>query len=228
MTVKETNLSKLKEISIILANAVEIKDVGFGIVQHPFINMMFYKNLTLYEPENVKIFLNDLQQEIYHKNNVAGIFMMLNKPWYLTWLKYARQYMTNKDFSEWFGYAWTASEDPNNDVNVGLKTLVSWFRESRKTSIMTNSDYKYFKAIPNEMMLYRGISKGRNIYGLSYTANIDKANWFANRWNKYAGVIVLHVKKEDILCYLNTRGEDEYVVNTYKYRKQIKQQVGRW
>ena len=213
---------------MLLAEAVEIKDVGYGIVQHPFINVIFYKDKCLYEPENVQIFLNDLRHMIAKQTEVTGIFCMLNKPWYLTWLKYCRDYMSNKEFSKWFGYAWTASEDPNNDVNVGLKTLVNWFKESSKTALMEPVDYKWYKNIPEEIQLCRGVSKGRNIYGLSYTASTEKANWFANRWNRYQGVICLTVKKDDILAYLNTRGEDEYVVNTYKYRKQIKQQVERW
>lgn len=225
---QQVDLDNIKAVSWLLANAVEIRDAGYGIAQHPFINMMFYKNLSLYEPENVKIFMSDLKETLYRQKDIAGIFVMLNKPWYLTWLKYAKPYMPNKEFSKWFGYAWTSSENPNDDANVSLKTCVSWFKHSSKTAIMTPSDYKNYKNRPTEMVLYRGVSEGRNIYGLSYTANIDKANWFANRWDRYKGVIVLQAKKDDILCYFNTRGEDEYVLDTYKYRNKIREQVARW
>lgn len=75
------------------------------------------------------------------------------------------------------------------------------------------------------MNIYRGVALGREPNGLSWTANLEKAKWFAHRFDrgdKQGYVETAIAKKTDILAYFNTRNEDELVVNTRQLNKKIK------
>jgi hypothetical protein len=70
----------------------------------------------------------------------------------------------------------------------------------------------------NEFILYRGVSgKGskRRIRGISWTSDLDKAKWFANRCAKYfpnPAVYSINAKRNQILAYLNSRKENEFLI----------------
>lgn len=65
-----------------------------------------------------------------------------------------------------------------------------------------------------KLCVYRGASVGRNLRGLSWTRNLEKAVWFSNRFNtegKHGYVQTAIVPKNEIFAYFNTRGEEEIV-----------------
>ena len=73
-----------------------------------------------------------------------------------------------------------------------------------------------------------GVAVGRNPQGLSWTQNLETAKWFANRFNtdtKKGYVQVGIAKKEHVLAYFNTRGEDEIVYNSKKLDISILKEV---
>ena len=52
-----------------------------------------------------------------------------------------------------------------------------------------------------------------DLKALSWTLSLDKAIWFATRWNNKGKVYRSLCKKEDILAYLSCRNEEEIVVD---------------
>lgn len=222
---KESNLQQIKINTWLLANAIGIYDVGYGIVQHPFTSNIFYKNIILNTQENINLFLNDIKEFLNECSDTDQIFYRLNKPWLLTWIKLNKQVLSVDDLSKYLAYAWVCSEDPNNDVNVKLRTVISWFKNANKNILMDKDEATVYNNIPNKIELFRGVSYNRNTNGLSYTASLEKAEWFMNRWNKPKALIRLEVDKKDILAYFNGRNEDEYVVDTIKYKEEIKKQL---
>lgn len=76
--------------------------------------------------------------------------------------------------------------------------------------------YQVYTSMPDELRIYRGVAIGREPNGLSWTSNLETAKWFAHRFDRddKTGYIETAIaKKEDVLAYFNTRGEDELVVN---------------
>ena len=76
---------------------------------------------------------------------------------------------------------------------------------------MTKDDYEYYKNLPDKIKIYRGVAKGRNPKGISYTDKKETAEWFMNRFGKDGYLIEKEVDKKDIAAYFNTRGEKEIV-----------------
>ena len=240
---KKTDINEVRNTSVALAYTVPIKDEsGLGVISHPFTNtvmaadysqplvvdgqkVMSFTPLDLRIEENKEKWLSQISETI-KKEDLLHIYMMVNTPYKLTWLKFCKDYMSIKDFTEYFANAWVLSENPNGDINVTTREMTGWYRECPKEYLMVEEDKAVYDAIPEEITLYRGVAKNRNPYGLSYTASHDKAVWFMNRWYKGEGyIITLNVKKKDILAYFNTRNEDEYVVDTTKYKKEIEKQI---
>ena len=222
---KETNLLKVKETFKTLFLAVEIEPLLGGLViQHPFsnspvVNTMENGIINLVEKgkekENFNIWKNTIYTLIDKSDNLTGLFLLLDKNWRLTALKFSKDYMSLKDFSEILSLSWIMAENPNGDINVSINTLIKWFRQADKHILMEDDDYKIWENLPDELTLYRGISQHHNPKGLSWTQNLKTAEWFKNRFNSPDNYMLKAiVKKEDMICYLNSRGEDEIVVDT--------------
>ena len=75
---------------------------------------------------------------------------------------------------------------------------------------MDKNELKYYNSLPEEVEVYRGCKK-HNIYGRSWTVNLEKAIWFSTRLKNDLLVSTV-VKKDNILFYSNSRSEDEIVL----------------
>lgn len=222
---KETNLLNIKESFKTLFLAVKIEPLLDGLViQHPFsnspiVNTMEMGIINLLEKGKEKEHFNAWKNTIYtlidESNSLMRLFLLVDKNWRLTALKYTKEDMSLKDFSEILSLSWIMAENPNGDANVSINILIKWFRQADKHILMEDDDYKIWENLPDELTLYRGISQHHNPKGLSWTKNIETAKWFKNRFNSPDNYMLKAVvKKEDMICYLNSRGEDEIVVDT--------------
>lgn len=215
----ETNLPQIKATFKILCSTVKIKPLDFNMASHPFTNSIYAcsktRILNLTNPEDYNEWEDKLFNLIDRTESVIKLFFLLNKPYLLTALKFVKPYLSLADFSNILSYAWTSSENPNKDVNVNINTLIKWFKEADKLSLMDKEEYITYQNLPNELVLYRGISTKSNPKGISWTRNLETAKWFANRFsasNNY--ILKAKVTKKDILCYFNSRNEDEVIINT--------------
>lgn len=235
---RETNILKAKQETKKLLNIpvsmCKITSLP-GFLSHPFSKTSFVviQNNNNNEIINIEESReNERKWKEYLENiidkertSLINIYMMLNDVYRLFWVYRIKPFLSKKDFSEFLSDAWVSSENPNQDVNVSITQSINMFKSSTPEHLMAEEDYEKFKKIPNKIKLYRGVSSGRNPYGLSWTASINKAEWFKNRFKNGGFILTLEVSKEDILAYLNTRGEDEYVVNTNKYKNFINNQL---
>ena len=215
----ETNLPQVKATFKTLCSTVKIEPLDFNIASHPFTNSIHAcsktRILNLTSPKDYNEWESKLFNLIDRTESVIKLFFLVNKPYLLTVLKFVKPYLSLADFSNILSYAWTLSENPNKDVNVNINTLIKWFKEADKLSLMDKEEYITYQNLPNELVLYRGISTKSNPKGISWTRNLETAKWFANRFsisNNY--ILKAKVTKKDILCYFNSRNEDEVIINT--------------
>lgn len=175
---------------------------------------------VLLDENGRKQWVRKMENVIQNATELFDLYIIVRKSYRLAFLKYAKEYMSLKDFSTYLADAWVSSENPNQDANCDIDMLISWFQQADKKTLMVAEmvaeDYKVYTSLPDELNIYRGVALGREPNGLSWTADLEKAKWFAHRFDrgdKQGYVETAIVKKEDVLAYFNTRDEDELVVN---------------
>lgn len=226
---QETNIEDVRNITKGLIRVVPLRcDNQFGLVQHPFTNMhIAYLGdgdmVDLKTEDGFDRWAKHMDDQI-DRSDLRRIYMLVGTAWKLTWLKFIKPYLNLHDFSELLADCWTAEENPNMDANVSISTAIKWFKEADKQVLMSDEEYEYWKNIPKEITLYRGVSPKRKPFGLSWTDNEETAKWFQGRFatgNNKGKLLKVVAKKEHCLCYLNGRGEEEFVLNVSAVKKEI-------
>lgn len=228
-----TDMDGVRHVAKVLLN-MEIVKTKFSpmVVQHPFTNsaitMLYDANGNpqiedlLKEPDKLAKWRDALCDKIDLADNVYDIFAMLNKPYVLTFLKYAQPYLSHKEFSELLGVAWIGSEAPNKDANASKKELVAMFKQADLSVLMDDVERTQLAELDDVVTVYRGVTShnAKNIRALSWTLSYDTADWFAQRFHESGTVYEAQIKKEHILALFLGRGEKEIVLDP-KYLKDI-------
>ena len=225
----KTNLRMIKEMTKTMARTVVPENTDIeGIIIHPFLSSSLWINEThqvidLIEKDNYDIWLEQFDKVI-DNCNLPLVYMQWRDPWKLTFMKFCGEYLSEKDYAEYLADAWVSEENPNMDSNVSRKEAIKMFKSCKKQYLMTESDYDYFKHLPYEVELYRGVSRGRIKLGLSWTDDKEKAIWFMNRWkSSFNCLLKVKAQKKDIIAYFDTRNEKECLLDVFKYQNKIKE-----
>lgn len=214
---------------LFLAVDIEPNEKFPFIVCHPFTQTAItcievngkMEMLDITNEDNYELWKEFVFALIDRAEDFGRISMMINTPWKLTLLKYAKDYLDDKTFTVYLADFWVTSENPNMDANVSIKEFISWFKRADKKVLMDKEDYEVWQALPEEFTVYRGVSQNRAEYGLSWTRNLKTAEWFANRFGE-GHVLSATINKKHALAYLNSRGEDEIVVDVLAIKSKIK------
>jgi hypothetical protein len=119
------------------------------------------------------------------------------------------QYWRNLEF------AWEVNEFVHRDKTTWLSLFTS--KRRYRGLIMDREDRKHLQTLPDELVIYRGYRHSSYKAGLSWTLSLEKAAWFANRWNQGNPMVVTgRCRKEDVIAYLNGRNEQEIVIDPRK------------
>lgn len=221
-----TNIEAIKENVSIPFLYLDIEKTKFDfLVQHPYLETPFVctennETKNILEDSNVYLdWLKIMCKRIKNATSFIQLYMMIRKSYRMTFLKFAKPYMSLKDFSYFLADAWTSSENPNNDVNCNINLLISWFKYCDKQILMTKEEYITFTQFQQKITVYRGVSVNGTEKGLSWTVDLNKANWFAHRFDNHSlhgYVIKTIVDKNDILAYFTRRNENEIVIDINK------------
>ena len=171
----------------------------------------FYNN-----DDNLQLVRESFLKRIKSSTNINGLYCIVRKSYRLTFLKFAEPFLSRNDMSELLADAWTTSENPNQDVNVKLSTIVKWLKNANKKVLMSEEEYEVYQSLPDKFTVYRGVADGRNPNGLSWTKNKNKAEWFSHRFDKNDSIGYVQsaiADKKDVLAYFDSRNEDEIVID---------------
>lgn len=223
----QTDLNAIKSIAIdYLKLKPCVNDEYPFIVYHPFIS----NNPTLFKEndkfifidvinskKNFNMYIKQKKEDIKSANNFDRILMMMNKTYYLLFLKLITMYLSKEDYNKYLKYIWTNTEFPNGDKNVAPAMSLNLFKNSDKQMLMTSDELVYLQKLPNEVTIYRGTYNKDNSNALSWTDNYDIAKWFAKRFD---GNIVIKstINKEDILACFKCRNENELIIDYTKIK----------
>ena len=152
--------------------------------------------------------------------DIYELYMMINKPYRLTFLKYIRLYIDIPIFSELLRESWISMENPNTDPNFNNSTLIQCFKYCDLQYLMDENDYIFFKNMPDEITVYRGITDQNkySVRALSWTINPDVAEWFAKRFNSKGIIYHTTIPKKYILAYFSDRNEEEVIIDINKIK----------
>lgn len=228
----KTDLDKIKDMAkMFLHQPIKIdKHLSPKLcVYHPFLSSSIVDIKT---SGFVDVLENKEALEEYNKfienridiSDLCSIYILVRKPYRLTFIKYCEHYLSSKDLSELFADAWISTENPNQDANCSISYLTKLFKKCNKQYLMQEEDYKVYQSLPDNFTIYRGVAVNRNPKGLSWTQDLETAKWFAHRFdnNDKKGYVQSTIaKKENVLAYFNTRGEKEIVYNANKSKIDI-------
>lgn len=148
----KTDLDAVKHVAVSLLHT-HINETKFSpmVVQHPFTSSGFVGINSNGEMELLNILESAesknkwqefMEKQITNADSVYRIFMMVNKPYALTFLKLASKHLSFDDFSRILEDAWVMSENPNGDANVTKSELIEFFMAADPEVIMTPEERK--------------------------------------------------------------------------------------
>lgn len=210
---------------------------GSEFTKEDFSNLQLFgdvENSTQYLLD-VRNSLDELLAKLYfHKiideaKDIVNLYIYVRNPYKLLWFSLVCDYLSEEDFAHYIEDCWISEENPNMDVNISRKQSLYWFRQANKTLLMNEEeDYKHWSTLPDIVKIWRGVSVGREEYGLSWTDDYEKAMWFKNRFNKKDSdgniitsgyLLEAEVPKELIIAYFNTRDEAECLLDVFKAKR---------
>lgn len=224
---KNTNLEKIKSVARAFLY-VEIAETRVDVVaSHPFTNSWIvwlpgHEPIDLHDEKNASEWRKRIGQLI-DKADLIRVFLLMNPPYILNFLKYTARYMSDEDLGRVLGGFWNNIEQISLDTSVTGQDIISWYKRADNKTLMDDEDRAVFNSLPDEVTIYRGVTSHNRRKTKAFSWSIDKqvAEWFAKRFDTGTGEVwTLTVPKERILCYYGG-SEKEAIVNLYGYNKPI-------
>lgn len=222
----ENTLKQIRDIAItLLYTDIHPTNIPF-IATHPFTNNYHVtipnqegqpEWVDLHEEEKADVWRRFIKTLIKN-STMQEILLMINYQYALTYIKYCADCLNDKELGEALGFIWDSIENISGDVNVFSKELVKMFKRADKYSLMSPEDYAVYESLPDEIVVYRGVTDYNKKYtkAMSWTLDKEKAKWFADRYQTGIGEVwEKTVPKKKVLAYFGGRDESEVVINPY-------------
>lgn len=201
----------------------ELKDhmfeqAGFTCVKHPLVFSVphhDFRNAMLNEQLKQK---KEAVAEAYDNRQWNSYIYLHERPYRLEAFTniYDDPAMSPQDYWKTLMGIYTDSENIWQEIEI----WADMFRGAKAfcpTWVMDEEELTIFKQLTsnNTVTLYRGVSGDGQMDGLSWTTDIEKARWFANRFQSREGrfVIEAEIPTSLVLCYTDGRGEKEVVLS---------------
>ena len=221
---RRTYLEQVKAVAIaLLLTEIHKTEFSPAVVQHPFTSsgvVLLRKDgqkqiADITQDEGaLKQWQDTMTQLINTASKPFDIYMMVNKPYALTFLKYASPYLTSAELGKILANAWMRSENPNMDPNVSQSKLIALFKKANPRYLMDTEEQLQLAGLPDPVTIYRGVTSVNRsrVRAMSWTLNLETAEWFAHRFEENGTVYEAQIQKAHILALFNGRNEAEIVV----------------
>ena len=204
---KTTDLEGVKNIAkVLLMTDIHKTPLSPMIVQHPFTSSGFVSlpkdtghaliDITA-DSERLGAWQSAIKRQIDKTTSPYQIYLMINKPYGLSFLKFAEPYLSRKDYSEILAGAWIMCEAPHNNPDLSLQNMISMFKSADPRYLMDENEYETFQALDETVTVYRGVTpyNADNVKALSWTLDQTTAEWFAHRFDEKGTVYEAQINK---------------------------------
>lgn len=155
---KETDLAAVKALAhVFLELDIQPTDHAPVVVSHPFTNSGFAGiqdaegNVSiadlLNKPEDLRRWRQQIGQYIDQANSPFEVFLLINKPYMLAFLKYTVLALSEQDLGQLLASAWTLNEMPNMDPNISKRELAALFRSVSPEYLMDEGERAAYQAL---------------------------------------------------------------------------------
>ena len=165
--------------------------------------------------EDLRTWRKQAAETIDQAESPYQVFMLITKPYLLGFLKFAKPYLSNEDFTQMLADAWIRSESPNDDPNLSKTKLLALFKAADPKILMSEEERTRLRDLENPVTVYRGVTSynAKNVKALSWTLDENVAQWFAHRYGEHGTVYQAQIRKEDIYAFFTGRNESEVIVD---------------
>lgn len=198
-------------------------DLAKHIVQGPMGNMLHHPLVisVMYSPiENARLNMYyeqkraTIEEAIQQKNWPTFVFAH-ERPYRIDAINQALCLgLADDSVTYWqlVGIAWTDSENIHQNIDDWIDLLLA--DVPNREEIMDDEEHIALSALPETITVYRGVHCMEAAYGLSWTTDLAKAEWFAKRYkNKIPMVFSGNVCKSNVIAHFLGRNEKEIVVH---------------
>lgn len=227
---KITNLDKVKDVAITLLHCPVITNDRFSfIVSHPFAssstvpvqdsNSLEFVDIVN-DSKGKELWISQMVEKIQNSNSLISLLMLINKPYYFAFIKFAHKFLSEKDLANLLSYCWTSVEYSNDDANLTTGEMISLMKSVNPQYLMTEEDYEVFKKFNKTVTVYRGVTmynEDKIHNAISWTLDTNTARFFADRFKTGGKIYKAEVRSSEIVAYFNTRDEKEVIVWPTKF-----------
>ena len=199
-------LTRKEELNPILQLC--LVDGPFGMsIEHPLIKEIFYNEQfnALYN-EQFKRKTEELKKCLDEKNYHSYIFWH-ERPYRLQAFTKIMSLMEPATYWELLRDVWIDSENIFQNFKLWKKLLTA--KVSSKESFMNAEEKEHLASLPDVITIHRGYRTSPK--GFSYTLDLAKAHWFADRFSKNGKVKTIQINKSQVFAYLKSRNEQEII-----------------
>lgn len=195
----------------LVAYMTEVGGGNFGVMlKHPLVYDMFPHPASVnYAYAQKRKILERAKRE----ENWNQVIWIYERPYRLDALMGIADLVSNDvEFWDLAADVWVDSENIFQHIDDWI-TIFDSGRPDRDT-MMSDEDRAALAAMDDPITVYRGFTLGVNEEGLSWTTSLERATWFAKRFNHKgdAEVVQGEVARDDVVAYFTRRGESEIVV----------------
>lgn len=226
---EKTNMTAVCEIA---KNMLRItpKETNLGkiVVDHPYTDSAYIsidgKIVDICESiENFEKYVAWMEAKLSLVRKYKILVGIIAKPYRTAFLKMTLPYIDKYDLGYALECIWKSCDYVNVDRIISRTEFVELFKEAAPETLMTEEERDILRSLPDTIEVYRGVNSvsAHPVNGLSWTRDLKKAVWFADRFrnasDEYTGeVYKATVCKKNILAYFSY--EDETVVDFRKLK----------
>ena len=126
--------------------------------------------------------------------------------------KNVRPFLSDNDFGKLFRTFWPSVEQINGDKNLTRRTIIRLLQSVPKNCLMDKERFLAYQKLPQVFSIYRGVTPYNESChrAISWTSDIDVAQWFATRYGEHGTIWRASVQKQWVLALLE--GEEHEIL----------------